>query len=268
MSISKTTLRKSQSYLTKFQSFVGIRITGSIHLAHKGKVRTRIPNEYKFHYGHEEWLFDFDKLINGYQYAFLQPVNKYRDKYKGQTFNISLYTVNSDNRNRYWVSEIKNAYMIDENEENKILEEYRKRGWINEMYAQIEAVNADVANFKEWEGRSLFNIRFKPEDVLWFDKDPVPFVSGEHISHTRYTLLNKNCSISAEKSDSHKLMFGANKPKNINSVISKARSKNIEYARLHNEIQNSLLEWLNKNYADAKDWGVNVRLVEKVLIWL
>jgi hypothetical protein len=222
----------------------------------QGKSADKNSYEYKFGYGHEEWLFDFDKLIDGYRYAFLQPVNKYRDKYKGQTFNILLYTVNSNDRTRYWVSEIKNTYMIDEDEENRILEEYRKRGWIDEIYAQIEAVNADVENFKEWEDRTLFNIRFKPEDVLWFDKDPVPFASGENISHTRYTLLNKNYTHSAEKSDSRTLMFGANKPKDTNPVTAKARAKNIEYSRLHNEIQNSLLEWLNKNYPDAKKLGL------------
>lgn len=45
-----------------------------------GKSADRKSHEYKFGYGHEEWLFDFDKLINGYHYAFLQPVNKHRDK--------------------------------------------------------------------------------------------------------------------------------------------------------------------------------------------
>lgn len=26
-------------------------------------------------FGHEEWIFDFEKLIDGYKYSFLEPLN-------------------------------------------------------------------------------------------------------------------------------------------------------------------------------------------------
>ncbi len=221
-----------------------------------GKSGDKNSHEFKFGYGHEEWLFDFEKLIDGYHYAFLQPINKYRDKYKGETFNITLYTVDSDDSSRYWVAEIKNAFMIEEDEENAILEEYRKQGWIDEMYAQLEQVGADVENFKEWEERTLFNVRFKPQDVRWYDNEPVSFAAGESISHTRYTLLNKSYVHSAESSGNRKLRFGDSSPRATSPVSGKARAGEIEYSRLHNEIQNSLLTWLQKNNPDAKQIGL------------
>ena len=46
--------------------------------------------ETKTGYGHEEWLFDISKLINGYHYGHLQAIGQHRDKYQGEKFDISL----------------------------------------------------------------------------------------------------------------------------------------------------------------------------------
>ncbi len=53
-------------------------------------------------FGHEEWLFNFEWLLSGYnpgdqhgyKYSFLQPIGKYREIYIGETFSVLLYTVN------------------------------------------------------------------------------------------------------------------------------------------------------------------------------
>jgi hypothetical protein len=221
-----------------------------------GKSLDKESHEHLNGYGHEEWLFDFDRLIDGFHYAFLQPINKYRDKYKKNTYIITLYSVNSECDIWYWVADIKNVYIIDEIEEEKILKEYRKRGWIQEMYNELAAVGANVNNFKEWEKRTLFNVRFKPEDVRWYNDEPVPFAPKEQISHTRYTLLDKTYTPSAAISETRTLKFGKTTPKNTNPVTRQSHAGEIEYSRLHDEIQNGLLEWLKQKYPEAINIGM------------
>ena len=39
-----------------------------------GKSKDKKSHEGKYGYGHEEWLMDTSKLINGYNYGFLEPI--------------------------------------------------------------------------------------------------------------------------------------------------------------------------------------------------
>lgn len=60
----------------------------------EGKSRYKDSHEAQYGYGHEEWLFDIGKTINGYHYGFLEPVRKQQNAYAGNTYDIWLYTIN------------------------------------------------------------------------------------------------------------------------------------------------------------------------------
>lgn len=47
----------------------------------KGKSVVSESYETKYGFGHEEWLFDKSRMIDGYHYAFLQPLNLKTDKH-------------------------------------------------------------------------------------------------------------------------------------------------------------------------------------------
>ncbi len=220
-----------------------------------GKSRDKDSHEYNNKYGHEEWLFDLDKLIDGYHYAFIQPVNKFRSKYEGETFNILFYSVNSNTRKSYWVAEIKNVYVIDRAEERTAYTEYIEKDWLTEMYEQLEDAGAEVDSFKKDEKEALFNIRFKPEDVIWFDTDPVPFKSGERITHTRYTLLDRTQRVAVRAAKVSAVEFGSEQPEGTTPVEYESPAKTVQYTRLHKKIQNSMKEWLIDHYPDAKRIG-------------
>ena len=55
----------------------------------QGKSKNKRAYEHRVGYGHEEWLLDTTKLINGWDYAYLPPIGLHRQKYVGQAFNIS-----------------------------------------------------------------------------------------------------------------------------------------------------------------------------------
>ena len=44
-------------------------------------------------FGHEEWLFNCDWLIDGYRHGFLQPIGKCFSRYTGHNCSILLYAL-------------------------------------------------------------------------------------------------------------------------------------------------------------------------------
>ena len=223
----------------------------------EGKSRDSDSHECEYGYGHEEWLFDFDKLIDGYHYSFLQPIGKHRDLYTGESFDIALYSTKSGRQNHsYWVAEIHHAEVIDKNLELEVIEQYKGYGWLDEMISDLEQVEADSESFSELvsEG-SLFNIRFKPEDVQWYGVDQVvPFEPGIQISHARYTLLNGKAGlITPDKIDQDReLTFSGKDEVDLGSGVRQAsQQKAMQYSQLHKEIQNGLAEYLRNKYPNA-----------------
>jgi hypothetical protein len=125
------------------------------------------PDAYEAQYGfgHEEWLFDLSKLLDGYHYGFLEPIRKHLKAYAGNTYDVWLYTIDGKSKRRYWIGEIKKVYVLTKSEADQALVEYKRRGWHSEMMQQIEAVKGDINAFLRWQDIDLFNIKFKPENV-------------------------------------------------------------------------------------------------------
>jgi hypothetical protein len=122
------------------------------------------------------------------------------------------------------------------------------------MASDLKAVGADEKRFlASVRSDGLFNIRFKPEDVSWFGAEPVPFGEHEKISHTRYTLLSRDCvksdrqfpSSGATKNGSPELIFtGKTKKERNGGKREPIQQTVIQCLQLHTDIQNSLLEYL------------------------
>ena len=100
-------------------------------------------------YGHEEWLLDTEKTIDGYHYAYLQAIGAHRDKYIGNTFNISLYSINNTTKERWWIGEIKNVVVTTPEESKKIYKIYKQYKCLKEMASQLHDVAADVDDFRK-----------------------------------------------------------------------------------------------------------------------
>ena len=77
------------------------------------KGKSTDPNSYeaKYGYGHEEWLFDRTRVIDSYHYAFLEPLNVKSGKHVGNTYKISLFTINGVKR-KFYVGDINKIVCI------------------------------------------------------------------------------------------------------------------------------------------------------------
>ena len=223
-----------------------------------GKSPDKKSYERKSKFGHEEWLFDFDKLIDGYHYAALQPIGKFRDTYIGKTFDIPLYSVNSKEKRWFWVATIRNIEAIDRAQESSAIEIYRNNDWLNEMTSDLDEIGANSKRFiSSVRSDGLFNVRFKPEDVAWFGAEPVPFDPHEKITHTRYTLLTEDSVVSDKKwmqeaptkNLKPELNFGGKTNKEKHSGKRGPNQQTvIQCLQLHTDIQNSLLKYLKRTY--------------------
>lgn len=103
----------------------------------EGKSKSKDTHESKYGYGHEEWLGDRSKVIDGVQYSFLEPLNKGNAKYESETFNILRYTIDDVTKKRFWAGQIYNARVLTADESDKIKREYIKRGWFGKMLGQM-----------------------------------------------------------------------------------------------------------------------------------
>ena len=95
----------------------------------EGKSKNRKAYEEIVGYGHEEWLFDTQKIIDGYHYGFLQAANTGRNIHKGKIYDIHLYSINNTTGSRWWIGHIHNVEWVQEAESRDIYGEYKQRKW-------------------------------------------------------------------------------------------------------------------------------------------
>ena len=128
-------------------------------------------------FGHEEWLFNFEWLISGYRYGFLQPIGKFYQKYKGNSCSILIYTVTPE-QETLLVARISDAYIPDEDELRGIFRKYEDSGWLDDMRTDIEIIGGDLKAINDPKPVEIANIRFRPENVQIFD--PMLRVTGNY----------------------------------------------------------------------------------------
>lgn len=221
----------------------------------KSKNKNSFENENVF--GHEEWLFDINKIVGGYHYAFIEPINKFPDKYKNKIFDILFYTVNSETKKRYWVGRLKKVEIIDKIESDKILKIYKKNLWFDEMCSQLNSVNANVKNFNKWiEQYGLFNLKYKIEDLDIFDSSPIEFDKNENIIKVdRYNLFNLKDELLYENIPENEIEYNNDEILNYNKnqistdKISRTYKEKIcEYENLHSQIQEQFVNYLKAEF--------------------
>lgn len=158
----------------------------------EGKSKNKKAYEHTVGYGHEEWLLDTEKLVNGYHYGYLQPVGKAGKKYQNRSLNISLYSINYNTGERWWIGTIEHVYVISPDEVKKVYINYKEKGWLNEMIQQIKNVGGHEKEFLKNSPRYFANVKFKP--ASWHPLEPRQRFSNKNkvVPLARYILLNKH----------------------------------------------------------------------------
>lgn len=150
-------------------------------------------------FGHEEWLFNMARLVDGWKYGFLQPVNKSRGRIEGEKIRVRLYSISRE-KGWLYVGEIETCEVLDHDKAEAARAEFEERSWWDEMRDDVVRVGGDVAGITEDDPTLLFNVRFKPKHALLY---PQAVQVGENDAVRklkRYTLVNlKRTSPEVEK---------------------------------------------------------------------
>jgi len=232
----------------------------------KGKSSNKNSYEFKTGYGHEEWLLDIEKIIDGYHYAFLQPINNNWKKYLGERFDISLYSINDKTRQKWWVGEIINVEIIDFDLSKKIAKKYRELGWAKEMNDQVlDAIPGAKALNPEFN----FNIRFKIEDTAGILSEP-QLISDDDKAISAYyysTLLNKKTNPSI-KINSEIFIPGHNPQSSKYTALYSEGEKTIDkfHTKVHDLSYDQLVKEFGENNVSTEhklSYGASVDIAVK-----
>jgi len=156
-----------------------------------GKSRSKETYERRAGYGHEEWLLDTTRVIDGWLYGCLQPIGIHRSKYVGKTFNISLYSIDQDTRRRWWIGRIRDVEVISPEDSTGAYTVYKTRGWLAEMEQQLRDVIASVNEFRKSKPETFFVLRYRPQSLDLLES-PVEFPKRDPaVRVTYYVLLDQ-----------------------------------------------------------------------------
>ncbi|WP_300565461.1 hypothetical protein [Flavobacterium sp.] len=207
-------------------------------------------------FGHEEWIFDGDKVIDGYKYGFLEPINKYRSKYEGNLFDLLLYTRDSDLNQSFWVTTLKDVEVINSEESGKILSHYKNEGWYDDMKSDLYNLSLDSKQLDTWieEGGSeqLFNVKFKASQINEIPSDLILVSDISEIPSNRYTLMNLKNEMYEKIIDDMNTCFSfdsGSEEANLGNKSKRFGNKGeIELELKHNILQTKFLKYLQQKF--------------------
>jgi hypothetical protein len=157
-----------------------------------GKLEAKDSYSRIFGFGHEEWLFRYEWEIDGWQYGFIQGVNKSHKGLveNGEPFDLVLFTIDGEKRRRY-VADINSVECLTDKHAESAIQHFRTKGWYRAMEQEILAVDGRPEALGNAEyARHLLNIRFKRDAVLML-KDETYAKPGDPIFKlNRYQIID------------------------------------------------------------------------------
>ena len=233
-----------------------------------GKSKNKKAYEYQTKFGHEEWLLDISKLIDGYHYSYLQAIAPSRDKYLGEVYNISIYSIDDATKERWWIGLIKNVEIVSAKKSKEVFRVYKENGWHEEMRTQLEAVGADVDMFDKIDEEWFSVVRFKPSDLEVLEslkgfnhKDPA-------VKSDYYNLKNKVSEPSFVAFKGISFEAGQSEKEEDSSRIVSFQAREVTINLKHNLMQSAIHKQLSKLYGKSNvrkevpaDQGCRIDLV-------
>ena len=209
-------------------------------------------------FGAEEWLFNFERLIDGFHYGFLQPINSGTngEAYAGRDFNIRLFTRNEATGDYYHVGRIVNAHVLTQEEREAAEAVYRRKGWAAKMQQElVEAGGLGTIEMGE-SGQGPFNIRFRPVAVERPDTaDGLDLIEDiDLLTKSRRYKLFKDLGghsvppVIPPGGGIAKVVLKDRRPKEEKERRRQIQGGQIELAGLHDKVQDRLVSWLRKTH--------------------
>lgn len=191
-------------------------------------------------FGHEEWLFNFAWLIDGYHYAFLQPVNRSYSLVSGQTADLLLYSINPQ-RDRVYVGEIRSCQFLTRQQSEQGFAHYKKVGWLKSMKQHVKDTGGDPS-----KADGDLNVRFRPEDAEIYQPLRLAARSDAVCYLNRYTLVGTTEQVLTSE---WRRRRGAKAAPTIRA-ISRSGQPAVTYDPIEKQMQVELFELLKTRFGE------------------
>ncbi len=222
----------------------------------QGKAPTD-SHEKRYGFGHEEWLFDTSRIIDGYQYGFLEPIRNVQETYKGRKFQLFLYSRDSRKKQNFWIGQLNDVEVISKEDAAIIIDKYKTKGLLDIMKIQLEEVGLDGNKIENeyLNENDIINIRFRKNEIQNIFENPIQVEEEDkRISSPRYALLPwdgiNNIDPPEEEDYFNTGNSGNGKLKSKARATHHSGTKEIELT--HNLISDSFLEYLKKEKGQNK----------------
>lgn len=244
--------------------------TPSGHQWHpKNQGKTNIAYENQYGYGGEEWLFNEQFRIDGYQYGYIRGVNNLSEDVEFLD-QITLYTIRGD-KQRCLVGNIRNVEIIAGYEEEQVKIEGLISSYLPSMLDELKKVNADYEQFTI--DYPLPNVKFKWNEVELFNEPfPVSFLDGAEFNRFQAYRLKEDVATLIEKALAKKIKFDFQhgKASNTSEYSKSTTGKDTKVKRRHGEITDDLYALLiseghNKRSISVEKTRVGAAIVDVVL---
>jgi hypothetical protein len=196
-------------------------------------------------FGHEEWLFNYQWMLEGWKYGFLQPVNRSYRKVQGSTIDVRLYTISPDGV-WYYVAHVRHCEVLTQPQAEAAREEFRTRGWLADMEEHVEAIGGDVEGLRYEEPTSIFNVRFRQREAEIYNPKRLVDDDDAVRSLKRYTLTEITAERESVVRDWNRRVGRAG-PKSAVARIRKAVAATV-IDPVHDQLQDHLRELLSRRY--------------------
>ena len=223
-----------------------VRPTGEAALAESGTYAATMG------FGHEEWLFNFEWI--------LQPVGKSRKKLAGRTIDVKLYTITPDGE-WFYAGHLKSCEVLDEEAASAARREFKKRGWLKDMLAQVKHVGGERKGLTDNEAIWVFNVRYKQADAVAYDP-MVPVGPKDAIRQLRrYVLVRSEGLKTVERQWATRVGTTELRPtgKQAREAVP-AREVDLAHNQLQNELFQLLVKKFGKRAVEMESGFADIRL--------
>ena len=219
--------------------------------ARKGEAAGTYNSDYGF--GHEDWLFRAEWQIDGWRYAFLQGVNKSRERLirEAKAFDVTLYTIEPDKRRRY-VADILGIECLDSRQAADAVQAFKELGWYITMLKEIKAIGGNEAMLgNSPQASDILNVRFRVGEVVPFPPATYADADDPITRIPRYVLSDKTTIFRErpDKVDAHR--EGRDAADVFQTYLRKAVAPTLCTPE-HRRMQAMLLELLRKEVPGAR----------------
>ncbi|MEL7147822.1 MAG: hypothetical protein AAFO69_15725, partial [Bacteroidota bacterium] len=202
-------------------------------------------HENQYGYAHEEWLFNRQFQLDGFQYGYIRGVHN-MPKSAEHIDEVVLFTIDPASKQRYLVGRVLDVEIIEDYQPEidkfqPVYDSLKK-----EMISQLQEVEADDKYFRE---HALFpNVRFRWENLHIYD----PLLPTELVDphkHTRFGAykLTEDMEEMVESLEiDPSLVFQSGRGKVAHHYVQTTKAGKRQVYKLHSEITNTLYDYLHQ----------------------